>query len=211
MDKRAKGAYPSRGEQVTAMAETDRGRMAAACHAVSHSVKGRCWSGSSSWSWRPWQGTLTQAAGDDFRTVLGQDEGVNERQIHVDDEEAWAGRQSGSLGSIFADTAAVHARRVEIKKVVKLPVPSQVAVNCFFPSRGPAVDVSEAEPLWALASPAVPSTAPSLCSVCEDGNHPLSTPLTSTSTAHSPSPPTARLSASASSTSTVPSALIRVL
>jgi hypothetical protein len=64
-------------------------------------------------------GMLTEAAGDNLRTVLREDEGIYERQIHRD---APAGgvceyRQPGSAGSIFADAAAVHARRVKSSSV----------------------------------------------------------------------------------------------
>jgi hypothetical protein len=62
---------------------------------------------------------LTEAAGDNLRTVLREDEGIHERQIH---REAPAGGvcrygQPGSAGSIVADATAVHARRVESSSV----------------------------------------------------------------------------------------------
>ena len=63
------------------MAEADRRRVAAACALLATVYKGRggrC----SQIKQCSAAGRRTQAAGDDFRAVLGEDEGVNERQIH---------------------------------------------------------------------------------------------------------------------------------
>lgn len=83
------------------------GRRVAAAYALSANAKGRTWS--------PPSGGLTQAAGDDIRAVLGEDKGVDERQVHGGALQTaeWAGGRARSKGAtcIFAHATAVHGRR----------------------------------------------------------------------------------------------------